>query len=149
MDRPKILKIQRLVSTFIAASSGIQTYLQRREMLSATQWESISLAVSLIQFYIERGRDTKSIGVNARKAAAVLGRLGGLKGGKARARKLSARQRGAIAKFGASTSVEQGGVFETSNLGRSRFGFTSCRICARTVEWFAQETIAVASVGGR
>ena len=108
MDRPKILKIQRLVSTFIAASSGIQTYLQRREMLSATQWESISLAVSLIQFYIERGRDTKSIGVNARKATAVLGRLGGLKGGKARARKLSARQWVAIAKFGASTRWNKG-----------------------------------------
>ena len=103
MEPPKILKIQRLVSTFIAASSGIQTYLQRRGMLSATQRKAIFLAVSLIQFYLERGQDTKSIGVNVRKVAAVLGRLGGLKGGKARAKKLSARKRVAIAKVAASS----------------------------------------------
>src|SRR6476660_5041094 len=108
MDHPKILKIQRLVSTFIAASSRIQTYLQRRGMLSATQWKSISLAVTLIQFYIEHGRDTKSMGVNSRKAAAVLGRLGGLKGGKARAKKLSARKRVAIAKSAASSRWGKG-----------------------------------------
>src|SRR5262249_34899526 len=106
MDYRNDLKIQKVISNFIAASSGIEKYLQRRGPLTATQWKSISLAVSLMQFYVDRsverpGARPKSFGANASSAAAVLGKLGGLKGGKARARKLSTRRRVAIAKLAA------------------------------------------------
>src|SRR5262245_18591631 len=102
MDDKKTLEIHKLISRFLSASTCIEKYLQRRGPLTPTQWKSISLAVSMIQFYLDtsvkhHGQNTKSIG----NAAAVLGSLGGLKGGKARARKLSARRRVAIAKLAA------------------------------------------------
>src|SRR5215510_6223486 len=105
MDHRNALKIQKLITNFITASSAIEKYLQRRGPLTATQWKSMSLAVSFMRFYldtvVQHGAGLKSIGENASSAAAVLGKLGGLKGGKARARKLSARRRVAIAKLAA------------------------------------------------
>ena len=106
MDQSNPLKIHRLISTFITAGSGIEKYLQRGGPLTPTHWKLLSLAVSLIQFYLdrsvgERGAHPKSMGGHASSAGAVLGKLGGPKGGKARARKLSARRRVAIAKLAA------------------------------------------------
>ena len=105
MEVPKPLEIQRLIPRFLSASSDIEKYLQRRGPLSATHSKSISLAVSLIQFYLEFGQP-KAI-ATTRKAAAVLGRLGGLRGGKARAKKLSARRRVAIAQLAAASRWEK------------------------------------------
>jgi hypothetical protein len=98
------LKIPAIIAAFRAASFSLHDYLQQRRPLSSHQLESLALTVSLSQFYLERwkrqhrptsefsGRGTIS------SVAALFGRLGGLKGGKARAKKLSAKKRAAIAR---------------------------------------------------
>jgi hypothetical protein len=85
MDHPKSLRIQRLISTFITASSG---------------------------------------------GCWGLGKIRRTEGGKARAKKLSARQRVAIAKFAASSRWGKG----------TEIGIHTCGTCGSTVEWFAHYT---------
>jgi hypothetical protein len=103
------VKILRLIAAFKSASFSLHEYLQRRRPLSFPQLKSLELAVSLSQFYLERWkrqyRPTSEFGDrgNISSAAALFGRLGGLKGGKARAKKLSAKKRAAIARDAALT----------------------------------------------
>lgn len=66
------------------------------EILQAVTWESDDASL--------KGKPTKKKDLPAKNPAAVaLGRLGGLKGGKARAQKLSAKKRSDIAKKAANS----------------------------------------------
>lgn len=123
------ITLERLMADFMTATTGLEKYLKEGRPLRPLQFESMSLTISMLQTFLNvwklrygseiklakgKGLDlwymnTKSNqgqAVNAdrnkRSAAAVaLGRLGGLKGGKARARKLSPKRRMAIAKAAA------------------------------------------------
>jgi len=64
------------------------------------------LAFSVVQAATET-KPTTEIGPQKNPAAVALGRLGGLKGGKARAKKLSARKRKQIAKKAARARWER------------------------------------------
>ena len=57
----------------------------------------------LAKFIVEETTKDKELAKEKNPAAVALGRLGGLKGGKARAEKLSAKKRKAIAKKAAKT----------------------------------------------
>ena len=62
------------------------------------------LAKSIVDIATGESQDTKEDPTDeVRAAAAALGRLGGLKGGKARAKSLSAKRRSEIAKKAANT----------------------------------------------
>ena len=101
--------IPRLIAEFRSVSFSLHEYLQQRRPLSSPQLKSLELTVSLSQFYLERWkRQHRSISElggmnNISSAAALFGRLGGLKGGKARAKKLSGKKRAAIARDAALT----------------------------------------------
>ena len=103
------VKIPRLIAAFRAACFSLHEYLQQRRPLSSHQLKSLELTVSLSQFYLERWkrqhRPTSELSGRGdiSSAAALFGRLGGLKGGKARAKKLSAKKRAAIARGAALT----------------------------------------------
>src|SRR5687767_4559372 len=98
------MQIPQLIAAFRAASFSLQDYLQQRRPLSSHQLKSLELTVSLSQFYLDRWKrqhrqiSELAAGANISSIAALFGRLGGLKGGKARAKKLSVRRRAAIAK---------------------------------------------------
>ena len=102
----------------------VEKYLKEGRPLTDLQVESISLAVGVLQTFLniwkarhkygEKRAKAKSAevwfpdaadkskkGVKRHSAAVVLGRLGGSKGGKARAKKLSPKQRAAIARLAA------------------------------------------------
>jgi hypothetical protein len=74
------------------------TMLERSSMIKTSKKVSKALARALPESLIER-----AIEEGKNPAAVALGRLGGLKGGKARAAKLSATRRRAIAKKAALT----------------------------------------------
>ena len=104
----KDMKIEKIIARFLSFSTSVEKYLQRQGPLTPLQLRSISLTVSMMQIYLDiwikrDGQSRKSIGVNDAfsSAAAVLGRLGGSKGGKARAEKLSPKKRAAIARLAA------------------------------------------------
>lgn len=116
----------RMVSKLLAATTPVEKYLKEGRPLTDLQVESISLAVGVLQTFLDiwkarhkyrekrakaqsaevwfedvAGKNKK--GVKRHSAAVVLGRLGGSKGGKARAKKLSSKQRAAIARLAART----------------------------------------------
>lgn len=103
------IKIQKIIAKFLSSGSSLEKYLQRRGPLTPLQLRSVSLTVSMMQIYLDiciKGPKARQpIGENApfSSAAAVLGRLGGSKGGKARAKKLSREERTAIARLAATT----------------------------------------------
>jgi len=124
-----VIKAQRLIATLMAASTPIERYLKQGSPLTPLQLQSIALTVSMLQTFLKiwtrrHAPDTEitvdKVSVsgfmkaathraiaakwnqrNRNSAAVVLGRLGGLKGGKARAAKLSPRKRASIAKLAA------------------------------------------------
>ncbi|MBX3301824.1 MAG: hypothetical protein KF693_06400 [Nitrospira sp.] len=111
----------RLMADFMRALVPLEKYLKRGRPLTALQVESLSLAYELFGEFLDawklqhgynrRHKREKSAGswfadiTNANKpvkpnpAAVALGRMGGLKGGIARAKKLSAARRVAIARL--------------------------------------------------
>ena len=97
-------KILGLIAAFRLASFSVHEYLQQQRPLNSSHLKSLELTVSLTHFYLERWmrRHRQISGLaaqgNISSVAALFGRLGGLKGGKARARKLSAKKRAAIAR---------------------------------------------------
>ena len=116
----------RMISKLLAAMTPVEKYLKEGRPLTDLHVESISLAVGVLQTFLdiwkarykykEKRAKTKSAevwfpdppdkikkGVRRHSAAVVLGRLGGSKGGKARAKKLSWKQRAAIARLAART----------------------------------------------
>ena len=123
------LNLQRLLTDFITVTTSVEKYLKEGRPLKPLQFESISLTVSMLQTFLniwksQHGNDVRLSKGKARdawflnaqsghplpsnvfrekrhSAAVVLGQLGGLKGGKARAMKLSARKRAAIARAAA------------------------------------------------
>lgn len=103
------LTIPPVIKAFTSASAALHTYLQQRPRLSAFQIKSLYLRVSLTEYYLEqwmRHRRNPVISLGGRDfsyAARVFGRLGGLKGGRARAKKLSSKERAAIARRAALT----------------------------------------------
>jgi len=66
------------------------------------------LAKSIVDEATEEELRTKAIAEGKNPAAVMLGRLGGLKGGKARAAKLSAEKRSEIARKAASARWQKG-----------------------------------------
>lgn len=108
MRDQEALEIQRLVTRFLSGSSALEIHLQKQRPLTPLQMRTISLTVSMLQLCLERwmkqhGQNVKPLGISLTysSAGAVLGRLGGSKGGKARAKKLSQNKRVAIAKLAA------------------------------------------------
>ena len=123
------IKLERLIADFMAATTGLEKYLKEGRPLRPLQFESMHLTVSMLQTFLNawklrygseshlnkgRGSDPwfkndKSthvlpVNVNREKrhlAAVLLGKVGGLKGGKARAMILSAKRRAAIARAAA------------------------------------------------
>ena len=114
----------RIISKLLAAMTPVEKHLKDGRPLTDLQVESISLAIGVLQTFLdiwkarykykEKRPKTKSAeawfpddadrnkkGVRRHSAAVVLGRLGGSKGGKARAKKLSWKQRAAIARLAA------------------------------------------------
>ena len=110
----------QLVANFMNAMVSLQKHLKRGRPLTALQVESISTAHGIFGAFLDAWKlqhgytrrrwsdksprswfaDTMVAkkSVNRNPAAVALGRLGGLKGGIARAKKLSAAKRVAIAK---------------------------------------------------
>ena len=123
------IKVEPLMADFMAATTGLEKYLKQGGPLRPLQFESMCLAVSMLRTFLntwkvrygggihlskKRERDLWFIheenyqalpvhGDRAKRhsAAVVLGRVGGLKGGKARASTLSPKRRIAIAKAAA------------------------------------------------
>jgi hypothetical protein len=123
------IRLEQLMSDFMAATTSVEKYLKQGRPLTSLQFESISLAASMLQTFLniwkirygDKIRLTKGkapdpwfmnaqshpalpANVNREKrhsAAVVLGRQGGLKGGTARAMKLSPQRRAAIARAAA------------------------------------------------
>jgi hypothetical protein len=102
--RDEKVKILRLIAAFKSASLSLHKYLQQGRPLSSLELKSLELTVSLNQFYLERWmRQHRQISAfagrgNISSVATLFGSRGGLKGGKARAKKLSAKKRAAIAR---------------------------------------------------
>lgn len=122
--RKRQIKLERLMADFMAATTAVEKYLKQGRPLRPLHFESMCLTVSILQTFLTtwklrygsdmpegKGPDlwfmnkrSDQAPVNGEKrlsAAVVLGRLGGLKGGKARAMKLSAKRRAAIARAAA------------------------------------------------
>ena len=127
--RMRRIRLERLLADFMATTTGLEKYLKEGRPLRPLQFESMYLTVSMLQTFLttwklryggeihltkgkgadpwfmdERGKQALPVHVNREKrhsAAVVLGRVGGLMGGKARAMKLSARRRAAIARAAA------------------------------------------------
>ena len=122
------IKLERLMADFMTASTGLEKYLKEGRPLRPLQFESLCLTVSMLETFLDTwklryggelhlSKGKKSdlwfmndktnqgpVEVNREKrrsAAVVLGRMGGLKGGKARAIKLSQKRRIAIARAAA------------------------------------------------
>lgn len=123
------ISLERLMADFMAATTAVEKYLKRGGPVRPLQFESMFLTVSMLQtfltawkvryggeirvtkgkgpdpwFMVTRSNQTLPVNVNREKrhsAAVVLGRVGGLKGGKARAMNLSQKRRIAIAKAAA------------------------------------------------
>lgn len=119
----------RLIANLLAAVTPLEKYLRRGRPLTALQFESLLLAVRTLETFLavwEGGKGykatrarNKSNGswfldvtdkngtqmdknrnyMNRNWAAVMLGRSGGLKGGNARAKKLSPERRAAIARL--------------------------------------------------
>lgn len=119
----------RLIATFMAAITPLERYLRRGRPLTGLQVESLSLALRTLETFLEVWKASKGYKVTRAKqksagswflnetdknrlsadknrdqmsrnwAAVILGRRGGLKGGNARAEKLSAERRIAIARL--------------------------------------------------
>lgn len=123
------IKLERSMADLMAATTSVEKYLKQGRPLTLLQFDSISLAASMLQTFLNiwkvrygnnlrltKGKVTDPWFMNAQSkpalpanvkrekrnsAAVVLGRLGGLKGGKARAMKLSPQRRAAIARAAA------------------------------------------------
>src|SRR5688572_28736056 len=103
------MKIQKITARFLSSGSSLEKSLQRRVPLSSGRLRSVALTGSMVQIYFDiwmkRAKARQRIGGNVAfsRAAAVLGRLGGAQGGKARAKKLSREEPTAIAGLAATT----------------------------------------------
>jgi len=112
----------------MAASTGLEKYLKERRPLRPLQFESMYLTVSMLETFLNtwklrycseicrpKGKEPNPWFMNEkgyqdlvevnrekrRSAAVILGKVGGLKGGRARAMNLSAKRRTAIARAAA------------------------------------------------
>ena len=112
----------------MTASTGLEKYLKAGRPLRPLQFESMYLTVSMLEtflntwklrygskIYLTKGKGSNPWFMNEkghqdlaevnrekrRSAAVILGKVGGLKGGKARAMNLSAKRRVAIARAAA------------------------------------------------
>ena len=88
-----ILTIFWLDLVFLPIYNGIMPERSRKKLSDVNQ-----LAKSIVDEATIEDLQAKAIAEGKNPAAVMLGRLGGLKGGKARAQKLSAKQRQEIAK---------------------------------------------------
>jgi hypothetical protein len=128
-DDMKQVRFERLMADFMAASTAVEKYLKQGRPLRPLQFESMCITVSMLQTFLtawklryggevhvtrgkgpdpwfmhDKSNQMLLVNVNQEKrhsAAVVLGRVGGLKGGKARAMKLPAKRRAAIARAAA------------------------------------------------
>lgn len=126
--RMRRIKLERLIADFMTASTGLEKYLKAGRPLRPLQFESMYLTVSMLQtflntwklrygskIYLTKGKGPNPWFMNEkghqdlaevnrekrRSAAVILGKVGGLKGGRARAMNLSAKRRVAIARAAA------------------------------------------------
>jgi hypothetical protein len=120
---PRTIPEQRIANLMKAATS-VNRYIKDGRPLTGLQLESISLAVQMLDTFLKiyRIRVSKRViaknqparswftnqavaaplkAVKRNAAAVALGRLGGLKGGRARAAKLSPQKRTALARLAA------------------------------------------------
>lgn len=128
-NNPPTITANRLIADLMTAIGPLEKYLKRRRPLTRLQLESLSLALRTLETFLavwkagkgykdtrskdktsgswfldvmeksRNDRDENKHQVNSNWAAVTLGRMGGQKGGHARAKKLSAKRRTAIARL--------------------------------------------------